>query len=322
MKRRSLAFLLASCLALVFAAEVRATKEGEARPPAPGATAAGTAVVPPEAASNAEEAKLAAEVEFVRNLKYQKGKIEIGKSLAALDVPPAFGYLGPEDSKRILQIWGNLVDEVPLGMLFPAGSDPLADGSWAVVIQWSPDGYVKDDEASKIDYADLLKQMKDGATKENEERKKAGVATVDIIGWAVPPRYDAASHKLFWAQELKFSGNDENTLNYNIRMLGRRGVLVLNVVAGMSQLQEVEKGAPALLAMVDFKPGERYADFNPSSDKYAAYGLAALVAGGVATKAGFFKGILVAILAAKKFILIGLIAVGSFLAKLFRKKEA
>lgn len=104
-------------------------------------------------------------------------------------------------------------------------------------------------------------------------------------------------------------------------MLGRRGVLVLNAVAGMSQLSEIERATPQILAMVDFKAGERYADFQPSSDKYAAYGLAGLVAGGVAAKAGLFKVLIAGLLAAKKFVIIGLVAAGSFIAKLLGKNK-
>jgi len=112
-------------------------------------------------------------------------------------------------------------------------------------------------------------------------------------------------------------------LNYNIRILGRRGVLVLNSVAGMSQLPEIERNTPAILSAVNFNSGNRYADFNPASgDKAATYGIAAFVAGGVATKLGFFKGLWVLILGAKKFIIIGVAAGGAWLRRLFGKRNA
>jgi uncharacterized membrane-anchored protein len=130
-------------------------------------------------------------------------------------------------------------------------------------------------------------------------------------------------HKLYWAKELKFRGADENTLNYNIRILGRRGVLVLNAVAAMSQLPEIEQKAPKILAAIDFNPGHRYADFSEAAgDKVASYGIAALVAGGVAAKLGLFKGLWVAILAAKKFVIIGFVALAAWLRKLFGKNKA
>jgi uncharacterized membrane-anchored protein len=73
---------------------------------------------------------------------------------------------------------------------------------------------------------------------------------------------------------------------------------------------------------VDYKEGNRYADFDPKTDKVATYGIAALVAGGVlavAAKAGFFKLLLVSLAAGWKFILIGAAAVVAFFKKLFKR---
>ena len=55
--------------------------------------------------------------------------------------------------------------------------------------------------------------------------------------------FDSAQKKLYWAKELRFDGSPETTLNYNLRILGREGVLVLNAVAEVSQLSEVAIGA-------------------------------------------------------------------------------
>ncbi len=127
-------------------------------------------------------------------------------------------------------------------------------------------------------------------------------------------RATIATHKLYWAKEVKFGSQPDNTLNYNIRMLGRGGMLVLNGVAAMSQLPEIERPTPKILAAIDFNPGHRSADLNPKSDKIAEYGLAALVVGtaaAAAMKLGFFKALGAAVLAAKKFIIIGAIAIAA-----------
>src|SRR5436305_542860 len=85
---------------------------------------------------------------------------------------------------------------------------PVAgSAAWAVVITYDEDGYVKDDDAAKIDYGDLLKKMQQGIRDENDERKRAGYPAVELVGWAEPPRYDSASHKLYWAKSLRF-GDD------------------------------------------------------------------------------------------------------------------
>ena len=261
----------------------------------------------------------------IAGLKYRSGEVVLDGGLATLKLPENLQYLDSKDAETVLvKIWGNPPsDEKLLGLLVPTGKSPASQNTWGVVIQYEESGYVKDDDASKINYTDLLKTMQADAQKANSEREKQGYPTIEVVGWAAPPRYDVQAKKLYWAKELKFGGEPENELNYNIRILGRRGVLVLNAVASMSQLAEIEQVTPSILSAVDFKEGHRYVDFNPSTDKVATYGLAALVAGGVLAKAGFFKLLVPALLAGKKFVLIGIAAVFAFFKKLFgRKSEA
>jgi uncharacterized membrane-anchored protein len=259
---------------------------------------------------------------FLAAIEYKTGEVSVGDGLARLNVPPAFRFVGQKDAEKILLLWGNPPGETPpLGMLFPAGATPTSEDAWAVVLQYEESGYVKDDDADHIDYGELLATMQKGTLEASKERVKEGYEAIELVGWAAPPRYDKATHKMYWAKEIKFGDEPEHTLNYNIRILGRRGVLVLNAVAAMDQLREIEAATPGLLAMVDFQEGHRYVDFDPAKDKYAAYGLAALVAGGVAAKAGFFKGLLVALLAAKKVVIVGVIALVAMVKKFFGRRE-
>jgi uncharacterized membrane-anchored protein len=278
----------------------------------------------PAVHSQTPEEQIASLQKLEDKLQYQQGSIELG-GVAKLEVPPEFRYLSPDDTATVLtQIWGNPPsDESTLGMLVPAEGKMTSEDSWGVIITYEEDGYVKDDEAAKLDYDDLLKTMQEGTREGSKERVKQGYSSIELVGWAAKPRYDAAAHKMYWAKELKFEGGDENTLNYNIRILGRRGVLVLNAVAGMNRLGEIEQQTPKILSMVNFQEGHRYADFNPATDKVAAYGIAAMVTGGMLAKGGFFKVLLASILAMKKGAIvlgIGLIAalksvVGKFLGR-------
>ena len=109
----------------------------------------------------------------------------------------------------------------------------------------------------------------------------------------------------------------DHTLNYNIRVLGRRGVLVLNAVANMGQLAAIRTETREILAAVDFNEGHRYSDYQAGTDKAATYGIAGLIAGATAAKAGFFKVLLAGLLAAKKGVAVGLIAVFAFLKRFF-----
>ncbi len=260
---------------------------------------------------------------LISTLQFKEGQINLGNGLATLNVPAGFRFLGGADAQKIIvQLWGNPPQAQPLGLLLN-NADPLSRGSWGVIITYNDDGYVKDDDAGKINYDQLLKEMKKGTADANPERTKQGYPPMELIGWAEPPRYDSSSHKLYWARELKFGDATEDTLNYNIRMLGRHGVLVLNAVATMSQLPEIEKATPQILGAVDYNTGHRYADFSAASgDKVATYGIAALVAGGVAAKLGLFKLLWVGILAAKKFIIVGFLAISAWVRKLFGKRSA
>ena len=112
-------------------------------------------------------------------------------------------------------------------------------------------------------------------------------------------------------------------LNYNIRVLGREGVLVLNAVADMSQLGRIKNEMQQVTAFTNFTAGNRYADFNDKTDKVAEYGIAALVAGGVAAKLGLFGKLFALLLAFKKLLILGGAAVVSAVYKfLGREKKA
>lgn len=254
-------------------------------------------------------------------LHFQTGEVMLPGEIAKLSLSDGFRYLPPADADFVLtKLWGNPPGQQTLGMIFPSDMGPASSNTWGVIITFSDDGYVKDSDADSINYDKLLKQMQKGATEANKERAKQGFGTVELIGWATRPHYDKDTRKMYWAKELKFSDSDGNTLNYNIRVLGRRGVLNLNVVAGMDALQEIQTSAPAIVGLVNFTEGNRYADYKEGTDKVAAYGLAALVAGGFAAKAGFFKVLIAGLLAAKKFVIIGLIALFAIVKKFFLGK--
>jgi uncharacterized membrane-anchored protein len=303
-------YLLILCL-LVFPATVAASKKPEKTKPKEAATQP----------TEADEAARAA-AEFEAQLDFQRGKIVLPGDIATLNVPENFRYLTPEQADRILvEAWGNPPGTKTLGMLFPSEVSPLSEEGWGVVITFQEDGYVKDDEAGKINYNELLQQMKEATAAENKERQQQGYESINLVGWAASPHYDAATHKLYWAKELNFAGAPANTLNYDIRLLGRRGVLSFNAVAAMNQLGAIEDDMKEVLGFAEFNAGHRYTDFSSGTDKIAAYGIGALIAGKVAAKVGLFKLALGLILAGKKFLLLALIPVAAFVKKLFGGKS-
>ncbi len=263
----------------------------------------------------------AARADFEAKLNYQRGAITLRGGLATLTVPNAFRYIDADQAAKVLRAWGNPPGEKTLGMIFPADVGPVSDSAWGVVIGFEENGYVKDDSAESIDYAKKLQEMQTRARASNDERAKGGYATVELLGWATPPHYDRATHKIYWAKELKFSDSEDHTLNYDTRVLGRRGVLVLSAVSSMAQLPRVEHDMQQVLGFVEFNDGNRYADYLPGKDKVAEYGIGALVVGAVAAKAGFFKLLIAGILALKKVLIIAAVGASAWLKKFFGNKS-
>lgn len=261
---------------------------------------------------------------FVQSLDYKDGKIALGAGDVKLNVPSTFYYLSPEDTKHVLvDAWGNppSVAEGVLGMILRADKTPL-DDAWGAIIQFNEDGYVSDEDAADIDYDELLKGMQEATEANNQERVKQGFAEIHLVGWASPPYYNAAEHKLHWAKELEFSDTPkQHTLNYDVRALGRKAVLSMNFVADMQQMGEIRNAIPTVMAMPEFNVGSRYEDFVPGADKVAAYGLGGLIAGKALAKTGFFVIALVILKKAWIFIVLGLGVAVRFIWRLFGGKS-
>ncbi|MFO1436613.1 MAG: DUF2167 domain-containing protein [Gammaproteobacteria bacterium] len=274
-----------------------------------------------EPAPPAESAEqMAAKLES--SLKYQTGEIKLSDGLATLRLPAEFRYLDPEQTKKLLEEgWGNPDGGGTLGMIVPSATSPMSDNGWGVIVTYEENGYVSDKDADSINYDDLLKEMQSSIKDENEERKKAGYGSIELVGWAERPSYDKATHKMYWAKDLRFDGSDQHTLNYNIRVLGRRGVLVLNAVAGMSQLAAIKTDMQKVIAFTDFNPGHSYTDFDSKTDKVASYGLAALVAGGIAAKTGLLAKLVALLIAAKKLVVLAIAGIAAFFSKLFKRAK-
>jgi uncharacterized membrane-anchored protein len=260
---------------------------------------------------------------FWEALERQTGTITLGDDLVTLTVPEEFYFLGAADAEKVLvEIWGNPPGQDTLGMLFPREYTPFDYESWAVTIDYEDEGHVSDADAADIDYADLLRDMQSGIRDGNADRVEAGYEAIELLGWAEPPHYDSTSRKLYWAKELRFGESPETTLNYEIRALGRTGVLSMTFIAATSQLGEINAKRELVLAMAEFNPGSRYEDFDSNVDKVAAYGIGALIAGKVAAKAGVFAAALVLL---KKFGVFLVLGLGVFARKakgLFSRRKS
>ncbi|MGJ4787844.1 DUF2167 domain-containing protein [Leptospira koniambonensis] len=232
-------------------------------------------------------------MKWVKSLKYETKAVPLankdGKVIANIQVPKGYKYLNPQDSKIVLEdVWGNPPGELGLGILFIASETPLDLGSYAITIDYVEEGHVDDEDSKEIKYDELLSELQEASKEESEQRKKDGYSGLELVGWASAPYYDSAAKKLHWAKEYKFEGTETNTLNYNIRVLGRSGYLLLNVLGDINVLKRVEGDVGRILKSVEFSEGNRYADYDSKIDSLAAYGIGGLIAGGLLKKAGLF----------------------------------
>jgi uncharacterized membrane-anchored protein len=264
--------------------------------------------------------------EFYESLNRQTGVVTIADGKVTLNVPETHYFVGAADARRVIvDLWGNPPNsaEGVEGIIFLADANPALDG-WGALVQYVAEGYVPDDEASTMNYNDLLRDMQAGAERENEWRQQNSYPTISIVGWAEAPHYDEATHKLYWAKDLLFGGESIHSLNYDIRILGREGHLVLSFVSTMDQLETIRASAPAVMAMANFTPGNTYADYVEGVDQRAAYGIGGLIAGGALAAVAQKTGLLALILAfGKKFLVLiiaGLAALGGMVTRMFRRE--
>lgn len=252
---------------------------------------------------------------------FTTGKVDLADGVASLNIPEGFMFLDASQSREVIvDLWENPpgAAEGVLGMIIPAGTT-VTDHPYAFVVEYDAMGYVSDEDADDIDYEEMMTEMKKDDVEENRQRKEAGYGALDLVGWAAPPFYDKERKVLHWAKELHAEEADGNTLNYNVRVLGRKGVLILNAVAGMEALEEVKQNIPAVLSMASFNAGHTYEEFDSNVDEVAAWTVGGLVAGKVLAKAG----ILALLLKNIKLVFIALAAAGAGLMRFFkgRKKE-
>lgn len=255
---------------------------------------------------------------FNNSMIYQRGIVKVAGEVATLNIPSGFKFLDAKQSRMVLHdVWGNPDDSTVLGMLFPEYGAPIADESYAFIVSYEEIGYVKDEDADDIDYDEMAKQIREEEPETNKLREKEGYASIHFVDWAQKPFYDKERKVLHWAKHFQFGGSDVGTLNYDVRILGKKGILSLNAVATIDKLEMVKKEIPVVLNIPSFNKGYQYKDFDANTDKIAAYTIGGLVAGKVLAKAGFF----VLILKFWKIILAALVAGFAGFRKFFKRKE-
>lgn len=236
---------------------------------------------------------------------------------AQIALPAGMIFVPKAEAARMLASHGSRTGTAFVGLI----TSPAADEPWIVTINYVPEGYVKDDDAAKLDGDEILKELRASNEEGNKDRVQRGFAALQLLGWTAPPAYDALTHRLTWSLKVKSDdrADDEASINFNTRALGRDGYFSLNLVTSEERIGQDSKISAQLLSGLQFRDGKRYSDFNSSTDRVAEIGLAGLIGVVAAKKLGLIA--IVVAFAAKfaKVAILAVVGLGAVAARLFRR---
>lgn len=190
--------------------------------------------------------------------------------MATITIPEGYRFVGKGDAGKFLELLQNPSDGSELGVLLSPESN------WFVTFEFSDDGYVRDDER-ELDADALLSSIREGTAAANDVRKERGWAPLEVVGWETRPFYDQQTRNLTWA--IRGSSEGSESLNHSTRLLGRRGVMRVNLVLDPEDSAAAMAGFSEVMSGFSYNPGHRYSEFT-TGDKVAEYGLAGLIVGG------------------------------------------
>lgn len=214
------------------------------------------------------------------------------EEIATLKLQPGMIFLNAEDTRTYSEYVGSRPNYQEIGSVFPI------DEGWAAFFDYDEVGHIKDDEKDKIDADELLESYQLGTEEANKDLEPEN--HLFVIGWDVPPAYDENLNSLKWSL-LAEDADGNKLINYNVRILTRQGYISAVLVSDPDHLSEDIKSFERLvLSHFTVNDGERYEQYDPSTDKLAEYGLTGLMLGGagvavakkvglIATLAIFFK---------------------------------
>lgn len=312
--------LLLACLLLLGTLPSRAPAQAAPAAEKPAAVSAEAAKAQAEEEQKKEEALAKAMAKRVLEMPRLSGNISLPEAKATLRLQKGYQFIAKDDAAYILSdVWRNPKEAIAgvHGIIVPQGFNPFLAEAWCVVVSFDKCGYVKDDDAAEIDAKKLLAAFHEHEEEVNAARKKRGYDELWCVDWAENPHYDKDRHIIFWAKRLSSvrAGTDSDTLNYDARCLGRRGLLSLNAVANMKQLPEIKQAMEGIIPQAKFDEGETYADFNSSTDHVAEYTVLGIVAAGAAAKLLGKGAFLVVLLKFGKFLIIPFVAGWKYIVK-------
>lgn len=199
-------------------------------------------------------------------LKYQTGTVQLSDQVQ-IRTGTALRFLNGQDANHVIyDVWGGSADPNIVGMLLPRDPSPVSEGGWGLSMEQVASGYVDARLWKNLKAQDLLKKL----------QKQQGQA--EVLGWAMPPRFDSQSGVLVFATEVKLPNAKDTAVLPRVVVLGRESLILMKGVIEKKHWSSMEPLLAQVGNAVQFQKGHRYTDVQ-AGDRVYDYGMTALITG-------------------------------------------
>lgn len=201
----------------------------------------------------------------------RSGQISLMNGDVLLNVPAGYKFYSAEEALAYLQRNNaQTPNGTVLGLIARADANIQAPDTWATVVSYDNIGYVQAATASGLTEPTFEADVRAARQQQNKP----------FEGFATQPAFDTTAINLAWGERVGPPGAaGGKDLRYEQKLLGRKGVACLTSIGAADQMPDIQAAAPALMAMLSFGEGARYADFQPATDQVSAYSVPGLVTG-------------------------------------------
>ncbi len=198
----------------------------------------------------------------------QSGSFSISEAPVEFNLPNGFVYLDANTTKSILGYWGNDASTLQdvIGMIIPESTPSVQDIDRAWIMSYRNVGHVQDNKAGNMGCKWILDGLRYSDNYKNAQ-----------VGWAWTPKYDTQHHRL--SLPLMYVEGTDTTLNHRQIIFGNEGIVQLDPIIPLSDLQWLYDNDDLINDAVGFTQGSRYEDFDSTKQEYTYKSVSAFIKG-------------------------------------------
>lgn len=204
--------------------------------------------------------------------RFGPAEVPLGHDLT-LALPPDFLLFDAPQARQLAERAGRVVDDSLLGAVAFQGGERGRQPQWYVEISYTEMGRV--DDTAAVDPNQIIDMLRARVERASAAGQRPDGGAVRVEGWLEAPHYRRPTRTLWWA--VTAASPDRRIADAGACILGRRGVVSLQLVATAEQFAAARPEVAKLVASTGFDEGARYEDFRPG-DPVAAATVSSLVA--------------------------------------------